>query len=74
MVNNLSDFICNQTANSKCLDYAWINKNTRDSKKIEKIYTINMGDIDNLAKLIDSQDRKTISGPIFLDKQDSDED
>lgn len=26
MVNNLSDFICNQTANSKCLDYAWINK------------------------------------------------
>ena len=26
MVNNLSDFICNQTANSKCLDYAWKNK------------------------------------------------
>ena len=42
---NSNDFICNQLANSKCLDYAWINKNARDSKKLERIFTINKEDV-----------------------------
>ena len=45
MVNNLSDFICNQLANSKCLDYAWINKTARENKKLERTFTINKEDV-----------------------------
>ena len=42
---NSNDFICNQLANSKCLDYAWINKNAMENKKLERIFKINKGDI-----------------------------
>ena len=40
-------FMCKKTANGKSLDYAFINKSSRDIKKTERTFTINLSDLLN---------------------------
>ena len=39
--------MCKKTANGKSLDYAFINKSSRDIKKTERTFTINLSDLLN---------------------------
>ena len=42
---NTADFASKKTANGKSLDYAFINKSSRDIKKTERTFTINLSDL-----------------------------
>ena len=42
-----ADFACKKSVNGKCLDYAFINKSSRDIKKTERTFTINLSDLLN---------------------------
>lgn len=42
---NKADLLCKQSANGKCLDYAWINKTAMENKKLERTFTINKEDV-----------------------------
>lgn len=44
---NTADFASKKTANGKSLDYAFINKSSRDIKKTERTFTINLSDLLN---------------------------
>ena len=44
---NTADFTSKKTANGKSLDYAFINKSSRDIKKTERTFTINLSDLLN---------------------------
>lgn len=44
---NKADFASKKTANGKSLDYAFINKSSRDIKKTERTFTINLSDLLN---------------------------
>ena len=44
---DMADFACKKSVNGKCLDYAFINKSSRNIKKTERTFTINLSDLLN---------------------------
>ena len=42
---DMADFACKKSVNGKCLDYAFINKSSRNIKKTERTFTINKEDV-----------------------------